>query len=618
VPCCQLPDIPYRNTSMRFLLQISISLLFLTPFSAEGQWDFGKLNTSPTDHNINAASFINQNEGWIICDSGRIYHTINGGTTWDDRSFAGVSVDGFDIEFKDNMNGWACGAFGMLLRTTTGGGTFDWTPVLIDENVIFKDVHMIDLSNGYICGIDTSEGAPTGALYKTTDGGVTWTYQAAPGGQGFYAIDIPDGDLSNVVVSGKNNHIVYSNNGGASWDFATTSGASLPNPMIWRSVYMYDGTFGMMVGTNHIYAETFDGGQSWTPDVSASIPGVMMDIDAIFGGTVFSILMCGNLGFTWSEDDGISWMLPSFSLTSDTLRDAVAINNTHAYVFGDDGVIYKSPAPPALDLAIENYLGPTSICGNGDFPVEIEIKNDGEINATAAVINVLDSDANLILSKDWVGDLPPGYTEKVYLGLMSVNSDETIQIEIIADDFLDNNYHDQDIDWIDPIGIGVDSPVRACGQNGVQLNAYGGTSYQWIQALEVSDSTIRNPWVYPSQTQTYFVAIKALWCFGTFDVLVEYVPECFEQTTIFTPNGDGTNDSFFVEGANPDAQSEFYIFSRWGNELIYIENYDNDDPEKSWKGQDRDNLDLPGGTYFFVYDNLDNGYQRKGWVQLLR
>jgi gliding motility-associated-like protein len=77
----------------------------------------------------------------------------------------------------------------------------------------------------------------------------------------------------------------------------------------------------------------------------------------------------------------------------------------------------------------------------------------------------------------------------------------------------------------------------------------------------------------------------------------------------FSPNGDGENDFWLIEGilAYPDNNTK--IFNRWGNLVFQKDGYDND--EVVWGGQSEGGLilgenEVPDGTYFYVIE-LGNG-----------
>ncbi|MXV14247.1 gliding motility-associated C-terminal domain-containing protein [Hufsiella ginkgonis] len=81
--------------------------------------------------------------------------------------------------------------------------------------------------------------------------------------------------------------------------------------------------------------------------------------------------------------------------------------------------------------------------------------------------------------------------------------------------------------------------------------------------------------------------------------------------TIFTPNGDGKNDTFEIPGLENYPGSMLHVFNRWGNEVYRSENYLN-----NWDGSD-----LAEGTYFYVLDRkAPAGTLKsfKGWVFIKR
>jgi gliding motility-associated-like protein len=85
---------------------------------------------------------------------------------------------------------------------------------------------------------------------------------------------------------------------------------------------------------------------------------------------------------------------------------------------------------------------------------------------------------------------------------------------------------------------------------------------------------------------------------------------------VFSPNGDGLNDTFFIEGCESYPNNKLQIFNRWGN-LVYEKNgYKND-----WDGYSIvfkiGNLPLPVGTYFYVF-NYGTHLHKTGYVYLNR
>jgi gliding motility-associated-like protein/uncharacterized repeat protein (TIGR01451 family) len=80
---------------------------------------------------------------------------------------------------------------------------------------------------------------------------------------------------------------------------------------------------------------------------------------------------------------------------------------------------------------------------------------------------------------------------------------------------------------------------------------------------------------------------------------------------VFTPNGDGKNDTFVVPDLTNYAENEIVIINRWGNSVYQKKNYQND-----WTGEG-----LNEGTYFYllkVKSHKGNWDTYKGYITLLR
>ncbi len=101
--------------------------------------------------------------------------------------------------------------------------------------------------------------------------------------------------------------------------------------------------------------------------------------------------------------------------------------------------------------------------------------------------------------------------------------------------------------------------------------------------------------------------------FGCDTTYVTVLVICKDLTvfTGFSPNGDGVNDTFFIEGILNYPDSELSVFNRWGNEVFFAKGYLND-WDGSWSGKM-----LPDGTYFYVLEDGE-GNSYSGYVQIHR
>jgi gliding motility-associated-like protein len=103
-------------------------------------------------------------------------------------------------------------------------------------------------------------------------------------------------------------------------------------------------------------------------------------------------------------------------------------------------------------------------------------------------------------------------------------------------------------------------------------------------------------------------------CFTASDNTIQL--EVFNQAEIanvLTPDGDGQNDYFSVEGLDTYASNELRIVNRQGNEVYRKKNY-RADAENGWQG-----VNLPDGVYFYsltLEDWNGNKEVRTGYIHL--
>ncbi|MCH4892189.1 hypothetical protein GO308_03565 [Sphingomonas sp. SFZ2018-12] len=188
-----------------------------------------------------------------------------------------------DISFVDATHGWYGTGKGDLYRTTDGGKS--WTKVASKPGTFIRALGFVDRTTGFIgnIGTDYYPGVTdTTPLYRTDDGGATWT-PVDLGGRtiaGVCAIDvlktqrIYQGKLEPRVVIhaagrvGGPTGILRSTDGGKSWsviDMAEHAGMIL-------DIKFFDERTGLVFAstgtdpktTEGLILRTTDGGKSWT------------------------------------------------------------------------------------------------------------------------------------------------------------------------------------------------------------------------------------------------------------------------------------------------------------------------------------------------------------------
>jgi len=88
----------------------------------------------------------------------------------------------------------------------------------------------------------------------------------------------------------------------------------------------------------------------------------------------------------------------------------------------------------------------------------------------------------------------------------------------------------------------------------------------------------------------------------------------------FSPNGDGINDFWNIEGIDNYPNAEVTVFSRWGDEVWTngVTGYKNNSTD-GFIGNNRQNGALPDGTYYYLVNfNVDGVKNQAGFLQINR
>ena len=140
--------------------------------------------------------------------------------------------------------------------------------------------------------------------------------------------------------------------------------------------------------------------------------------------------------------------------------------------------------------------------------------------------------------------------------------------------------------------------------------------YLWTPATGLSATNILNPIATPLQTTTYNLKItNTQGCSNSANVTIEVIPYCVKPMNAFTPNNDGSNDTWFITNGSCLKRATVQVYNRYGSKVFESQDYKND-----WRGTYK-NKPLPDGTYYYVIDyELINGTRvlKKGNVTILR
>lgn len=95
----------------------------------------------------------------------------------------------------------------------------------------------------------------------------------------------------------------------------------------------------------------------------------------------------------------------------------------------------------------------------------------------------------------------------------------------------------------------------------------------------------------------------------------------FEAVTppnAFSPDGDGVNDTWIIDlSPNLIDVVDLTIINRWGDQVAFIENYNN--ATNVWDGTyDGSGKPVVDGTYFYIMEAREVGGKKTGWIQVIR
>jgi gliding motility-associated-like protein len=120
------------------------------------------------------------------------------------------------------------------------------------------------------------------------------------------------------------------------------------------------------------------------------------------------------------------------------------------------------------------------------------------------------------------------------------------------------------------------------------------------------------------ETGTYHVTVSNACMSATAEINVIDCTVDFTVPNIFTPNGDGINDTFGVEFTPVDNVKSFqlYVYDRWGRIVFSTENL-----LTPWDGNNKNGKPYAEGVYYAVFyftDALGNEHTHHTSLTLIR
>ncbi len=280
----------------------------------------------PASWNI---SFFDDQLGAIVGQGGFIFKTTDGGLTWTmlNSGIGGVSF--YDLEMFDDNTGLAVGDNGYFLRTTNGGNHWDTgrlqvTGVVLFRNESLQAVSIVDQNFAVAAGYD-------GVVYKTFDQGVTWQSIGYPNLPGeFYISDVKfvTHDIGYITGNrpGIPNSLYKTTDGGTTWTQLSINAG--------QAVDFVDVNHGWMINVGGLGYRTTDGGVNWTqmllPNQGFSPNLTRMDfVNQNVGWVV------GWYGYAaHTTNAGVTWSLQNIATINDVILGLHVLSESEVYAVG--------------------------------------------------------------------------------------------------------------------------------------------------------------------------------------------------------------------------------------------------------------------------------------------
>ncbi|MDP1744535.1 MAG: gliding motility-associated C-terminal domain-containing protein, partial [Bacteroidota bacterium] len=149
----------------------------------------------------------------------------------------------------------------------------------------------------------------------------------------------------------------------------------------------------------------------------------------------------------------------------------------------------------------------------------------------------------------------------------------------------------------------------------IQLNGTGNGTALWSPIDGLDSINIFNPTATPTVTTTYLLTVTDNnSCISKDSVLITIDLLEFDGTitNLFTPNGDGINDTWHIKDIEKYPESEVFVYNIYGKLIYTKKGYTND-----WQGT-YNGAEVPDGTYYYVLRFEDNDKISKGSLDILR
>ena len=297
-----------------------------------------------------------------------LYRSTDEGKSWTEvLRFSGSQLI-YDIEFLDENRGWLVGESGLFRRTETGGAaSSDWLRATSLSAGTLRQIRFTDSNNGWIAGEGSFLNNQEPALFRSIDGGRTWSNT------------LVDGDFTVRTVSPISEDTAFA--GGTNGRFVKYA----PAPTV---------SYGLVTATEVVHFGEVESGQTANATIkyenvgnkTVKLFGLQFDVEQSLGLFRYE----GSVPLTL--DPGRSFTVDIYFRSTSTggFNDALGLLNDgvssivttdlSAVVPASEGVLILDTFPPGLTIMINGLerTAPVTLTIRPDANEEQDVVSPGE------------------------------------------------------------------------------------------------------------------------------------------------------------------------------------------------------------------------------------------------
>lgn len=340
------------------------------------------------DAQLTDVVFVTRELGWAVGDRGVIWHTADGGQSWNPQH-SGVTCQLHSVCFLDDKLGWAAGGFtkpyshttvGVVLHTRDGGQK--WS-ILRDKILpTINQIGFFDAKHGWAVG-HSSPLFPTGTM-TTTDGGRSWTALGGGAARTWLAADFLDPNTG--VLAGRDSSLALAGRNGIE-----PVAADYGLRTLHRLKLAANGA-GWLVGDGGLVLNTVDAGRTWSTTEGALPAGANTQFDysalAVRGRHVW---IAGTPGtrVLHSADGGRTWESAP-TRQSLPIRSLSFVDEQHGWAVGELGTILASRDGGRTWHKQRSHAARGAIAGFFARPEQLPLELMAKLSADEGYLSVME------------------------------------------------------------------------------------------------------------------------------------------------------------------------------------------------------------------------------------